>query len=78
MRQVVSQMARALELMADKGCDAIVAATPAIANNFRNRNVVLVQNFPWIRDFPQPEKILTERRTIAYVGAITASDAGLR
>ena len=77
VRGMVARVARLLEIVADKGFDAIVAATPPIARNFSNKNVILVQNFPWIRDFPdEPTLDHGEPKRIAYVGAITRERCG--
>ena len=78
LRKLVARFAHMLEATADKHLDAIVAATPSIARNFTRAPVVLVQNFPWLRDFPEP--VAPEpgvKPKIAYVGGITAERGGV-
>lgn len=78
LREPVARLAGLLERAADRGVDAVVAATPSIARNYRRAPVVLVQNFPWLRDFPdlaeddRPDRSLT----LCYVGGITAERGG--
>jgi glycosyltransferase involved in cell wall biosynthesis len=73
LRKVVARFAHGLELTADKHLDSIVAATPRIARNFTHAPVVLVQNFPWLRDFPEPVAPKPGvKPKIVYVGGITA------
>lgn len=73
MRQLMAVLATLLLKVADRYFDAIVAATPAIARTFKNPNVVLVQNFPWRRQFPPPAsaRLTNQVFTACYVGAIT-------
>jgi glycosyltransferase involved in cell wall biosynthesis len=72
LRPAVALTARVLEKAADWALDGIVAATPSIARNFNSKPVTLVQNFPWLRDFPQRvEPGESGRATICYVGGIT-------
>lgn len=71
-RRPVAAFARVLESVADRHFDAIVAATPAIARNFANPSVVLVQNFPWLREYPTPVPVPgTGSRSACYVGALS-------
>lgn len=72
-RRVVAAFARRLEGVAERSFDAVVVATPPIAKNFdRARRVVLVQNFPWLRDFPPPSPIEEgDGRTVCYVGGLS-------
>lgn len=73
-RPLVSRFARALERAAERRFDAIVAATPAIARNFSAaRRVALVQNFPWLRDYPEPTPVEdVDPASACYVGGLTA------
>lgn len=72
LRAAVALAARALEMAADQALDCVVAATPSIAHNFRSKPVTLVQNFPWLRDFPERvEPTESDNVTISYVGGIT-------
>ncbi|HEY5530199.1 MAG TPA: glycosyltransferase family 4 protein [Thermoleophilia bacterium] len=73
LRRPVAKLARALEALADRQLDAIVAATPSIARNFTHARVVLVQNFPWLRDYPEPaDPPVGEHPKVVYVGGISA------
>lgn len=78
IRSPVARFARSLELAADRCFDAIVAATPAIERNFRNPNKTLVQNFPWLRDFPFPTPYNSAAPwTFSYVGGLTKERGAL-
>jgi len=72
LRPMVSKAAGLLEWCAGRYLDAIVAATPRIAQNYRHGRVVLVQNFPWLESFPEPAQ-WSEASTgpAVYVGALT-------
>lgn len=69
----VSWFARTLEKTADRCFDAVVVATPTIAENFSNKRVTLVQNFPWLRDFATPKQYPSpgEHLIAGYVGGIS-------
>lgn len=72
LRGFVSRLARLLELLADRRMSSIVAATPRIAKNFRNDRVTIVQNFPWLQDFPSPDAPdARAAMTLGYVGGVT-------
>lgn len=74
IRPIVASLAKLLETTADRFLDGIVAATPSIARNYRRAPVTLVQNFPWLRDFPparEPDD--PPSRTAVYVGGIAES-----
>ena len=74
---IAVQLARLLEVIADRSLDAIVVATPSIGSKYCHARVVLVQNFPWLRDFPEPSGSTTATPDeVAYVGALTL-DRGL-
>lgn|GEM_PF-74026 len=73
LRKPVARLAGILQALADRHLDAIVAATPSIARNFTHAPVTLVQNFPWLSDYPEttdpPER---EHPKVVYVGGISA------
>jgi glycosyltransferase involved in cell wall biosynthesis len=77
VRPVAVLLARGLEAAADRFLDAIVAATPSIARNYRRAPVALVQNFPWARDFPEAFPVDPDCRTVVYVGGIAESRGAL-
>ncbi|MFC6243172.1 glycosyltransferase [Knoellia sp. GCM10027112] len=72
LRPLLATAARRLDEVADRFLDGIVAATPAIARNFTASKTVVVQNFPWLSDYPEPLPIsdATPRRA-CYVGALS-------
>lgn len=70
MKAVARLYARAILMLADRGADGIVAATPVIAAKYRNRNTTVVRNYPWLRDYPQVERQEVDGRVV-YVGALT-------
>ena len=71
MRPVVARLAAALERCADRRLAGVVAATPAIARNYRTANVVLVQNFPWSFSFTAPRELCPEQHDAVYIGALS-------
>ena len=75
LRPVFVCLARVLEAAADRCLDAVVAATPSIARNYRHARVALVQNFPWFREFAEVAPLDPACRTVVYVGGI-AEDRG--
>lgn len=75
--QVVRGVARWLLKLADRGCDAIVAATTPIAGTFRrhrigrgDRPVVVVQNLPWAGDFPHAD-VVSNGPVAVYTGDLS-------
>lgn len=60
---------RALLAWADRGMDAIVAATEEVAQNFRNRRTVVVRNYPWLSDFDAHPSPVPGR--MVYVGDLS-------
>lgn len=77
LRPVVVYAAHLIEAAADRYLDAVVAATPAIARNYHRASVVLVQNFPWLRDFPAVQPMNTTRSDVMYIGAIAEARGAL-
>ena len=78
LRPAVARLAAGVERAADLMLDAVVAATPSIARNFTRAPVTLVQNFPWLSDFPTPAPWpASGPPTLCYVGAISAERGGL-
>lgn len=72
-RRPIAFFAQLLEGAAERGMDVIVAATPSIAANYpRARRVELVQNFPWLRDYPDSTPVSdADPTTACYVGGIS-------
>lgn len=78
LQPLVSRFARGLEGLAERHADLIVAATPSIARVFpRAAKVVLVQNFPWMRDFPEPTPLPEGTQTAVYVGGVAETRGAL-
>lgn len=72
IRRVVRWFAMALEGLADVALSAVVIAEPALRARYpRNARVVLVQNFPWQREFPRVAPADDRSATIGYIGAIS-------
>lgn len=77
-RPVVAAFARLLEQAADSTFDAVVAATPSIARNFSNARTTLVQNYPWLRDFPEQTPYESAPvGTFSYVGGASKERGAL-
>lgn len=64
-------LGRTLEVLADRSLSAVVVATPRLAKNYSNRNVVIVQNFPWMHSFGAPSDYPSGGNRFAYVGRIS-------
>lgn len=78
LRSSLRLFALSLELAADRLLSGIVIAEPALRKNFKhNRSVALVQNFPWLRDFPPPTESSIREENAAYIGAVN-EDRGAR
>jgi glycosyltransferase involved in cell wall biosynthesis len=78
LRPLVAVMAGAVERLTARRFDAIVAATPAIAERFRGygAHVVLVRNSVKAAEFTQEAIPIERKRQAAYVGRISF-DRGL-
>ncbi len=72
-RRALAHLAARLEQKASQEFDAIVAATPAIAQRFPASKTVVVQNFPRRDEFSNSCKLPFSERPmqIAYVGGLT-------
>lgn len=62
--------AKLLVRWADWGFDGIVAATPHIRSLYRNRNAVVVHNYPYLRDYPVGGSNPVDGRLV-YVGMLS-------
>ncbi|MGA4506776.1 glycosyltransferase [Propionibacteriaceae bacterium G1746] len=54
---------------ADRGMDAVVAATPEVAQGFGNPRTVVVRNYPWLSDFTDHPTPVPGR--MVYVGDLS-------
>lgn len=70
MKAVARLYAHLILGLADRAADGIVAATPVIAAKYRNKNLAVVRNYPWLRDYPVIERHEVPGRVV-YVGALT-------
>lgn len=72
LRRPMAAIGALLEKLADKFLDGIVAATPAIARNYRNENTILVQNYPWRDSYDESyTPVIPDENRAVYVGAIS-------
>ena len=74
LRFVISKLYKMYETYAVGKFDAVVAATPHIAEQFQGRcqNVVTVNNYPCLDDIKFHEKLFAERKSIiCYAGGIS-------
>lgn len=71
LRPVAVAVGKVVEWMADRFLDAVVAATPSIAANYRHARTETVQNFPWLHDYPEPRPIDDSARRVVYVGGVS-------
>ncbi len=78
VRPVAAKLAAGLEGAADRLLDGVVAATPSIARNFTKTPVTLVQNFPWLSDFPSPAPWPpSDGPQLCYIGGISEERGGM-
>lgn len=79
LRRLISRCAEIAENLAVKCFDAVVAATPKIAERFPADKTSLVQNFPILGELEIPHAVPYAQRPwrVAYVGGMTAP-RGLR
>lgn len=73
LRRLVSRVYRLYEGRATRAVDAVVAATPHIADQFqgRARSVVAVNNYPMLDDIAFQERPFRERpRAVCYTGGV--------
>jgi len=72
-RPVVARLSASLERCADRWLSGIIAATPAISRNYSNRQLALVQNFPWSASFASHRELGSEHKDAVYIGAISTA-----
>lgn len=68
-RGLARTYARLLTRWADRGADAVVAATDSIARQFGNPRTTVVFNYPWLRDFTAAPSAVPGR--LVYAGDLT-------
>lgn len=73
VRRIAAVAARGLELMADRLLSGVVVAEPVLLDNFSNRRLTMVQNFPWASEFPAPTELPATSRVATYVGGISVA-----
>lgn len=76
LRSTVSLLARGLTRAVGKIADLVVAATPSIAADFPQSKTVLVQNFPWLEDFPVEAPGPIPEFTLSFVGGLNEVRGG--
>lgn len=80
LRRLVSRAYHSYESYVVRSLDAVVTATPHIAEQFKNRAklVVAVNNFPVLDDIVFQERSFTERpRTVCFTGRVSDIRGGL-
>ena len=79
LRKPVAWAMGAVEWIAGQCFDAIVPATPRIADRFPADKTVVVQNFPILEELVEPDPVPYKRRPFhfAYVGGITRARGAL-
>ncbi len=70
VRPLALWYAKLLVKWADNGFDGIVAATPHIKSLFKNKNRVIVHNYPYLNDFPVVDSEVVPGRVV-YVGMLS-------
>lgn len=68
-RPLARTAARALVGLADRGMDAVVAATEPVAARYRADHVVVVRNYPWLGNYDRQPDPVPGR--VVYVGDLT-------
>lgn len=69
-RLLLSKFGRGLEKIADRYFDGVVVVLPEFADRFTNRNVVVVQNYPWLQSFSSPRPASAPNKFL-YIGSVT-------
>lgn len=78
IRPMIGNFGGLIERLADNLLSAVVVATPAIARKFHRAQVALVQNFPWLREYPEPtEAPESADLALCYVGGLSRGRGGL-
>jgi glycosyltransferase involved in cell wall biosynthesis len=71
LRVVLSKVAIFMEYAASIFFNGIVAATPTIASNFKNKRTVVIRNLPTLKKQNSLNRGIREKNVIIYVGALT-------
>lgn len=72
-RRLAALMSHGLVRVADFGLSAIVAATPHIAERYRNPIVATVRNYPAVDEWNSSPSISRQDRRMVYIGGIAAN-----
>lgn len=73
LRKIVASLYKQYETMTVRSVDAVVAATPYIAEQFKNRasNIVVINNYPKLGDIEFQDTPFSERKAVVcYAGGI--------
>lgn len=76
LRKVISLLYSAYETYVIERLDAVVAATPHIAEHFKGKlkNIIVINNYPMLDDIVFHKKSFSERKVIAcYAGGISSA-----
>ena len=73
LRWIISKFYSLFELWACKKIDAVIAATPTIANNFKKKNIktVDINNYPILDELVLKEIEFGKKNQFCYVGGLT-------
>jgi glycosyltransferase involved in cell wall biosynthesis len=79
LRRFIAAVAECVEDFAARRFDAIVGATPTIAERFAllNPRTIIVNNYPLLSEMPEPTLGVVRDNAVCYIGAISP-ERGLR
>lgn len=69
LKPVARMAARGLVGLADRGADAVVAATETVGRCFPHADVTVVRNYPWLASYDRPHRPVEGR--MVYVGDLS-------
>lgn len=69
-RRPLAAMAEGLERVVDRTLDAAVVAIPEFVEKFGRTRTAVVQNYPWLSQYPEPTEPPSDDRLV-YVGGLT-------
>lgn len=70
IRKPVAILGAVLERFAGVALDGVVVVLPEFASKFRGARIEVVQNYPWLTQYPEPSPSTASNHCV-YVGALT-------